>query len=145
MEQTRILLVDDCKQWRETLHSIIEAIPRYQVVAEAGDALEAVEKAAQLHPDIVLLDVGMPILNGIEAAPRIRRASPNSTIVFVTQNNDREVRAAALATGAQGYLLKSKVVPELIPALDAILMVRVPEALESSVADGHEARALASD
>jgi len=117
-----VLVVDDCKQWRETLRSMLEAIPGYQVVAETGDALEAVQKAAQLHPHIVLLDIGMPVLNGIEAAPRIRRASPHSKIIFVTQENDHDLRAAALATGAEAYLLKSRVGSELIAAMDALLM-----------------------
>ncbi|HXQ39229.1 MAG TPA: response regulator transcription factor, partial [Anaerolineales bacterium] len=67
MSQVQILVVDDCQQWRETLRSMLEAIPGYQVVAEAGDAVEAIQKAAQLHPEIVLLDIGMPIVNGIEA------------------------------------------------------------------------------
>src|SRR5215813_8224604 len=114
----KILIVDDSKQWRETLRCMMQATTDYQVVDEASDALEAVQKAAQLHPDIVLLDIGMPILNGIEAAPKIRRASSHAKIVFVTQENDDDVRAAALATGAEGYLLKSGVVSELIPALD---------------------------
>jgi len=100
---------------------MLEAVPGYQVVAEAGDALEAVQKAAQLHPEIVLLDIGMPLLNGIEAAPRIRRASPHSKIVFVTQESDHDIRIAALATGAEGYLLKSRVASELIPAMDALV------------------------
>ena len=107
---------------------MLQATPDYHVVDEASDALEAVQKAAQLHPDIVLLDIGMPILNGIEAAPKIRRASSHSKIVFVTQESDDDVRAAALATGAEGYLLKSRVVSELVPALDA-LVKRVPQQL----------------
>lgn len=121
MSQAQILIVDDCKQWREKMRSILDAIPDYKVVAEASDGLEAVQKAAELHPEIVLLDIGMPILNGIEAAPRIRRASPQSRIVFVTQENDHDVRDAALATGAEGYLLKSRVVSELIPTVDALV------------------------
>ena len=121
VSQAQILIVDDCKQWRDAMRSMLKAIPGYQVIDEAGEALEGVQKAAQLRPEIVLLDIGMPILNGIEAAPRIRRASPHSKIVFVTQENDHDVRAAALATGAEGYLLKSRVVSELIPAMDALV------------------------
>ena len=127
MLQAQILVVDDCKSWREKLRSMLEAIPGYQIRGEAGDGAEAVEKAAQLRPDIVLLDIGMPILNGIEAARRIRRASPKSKIVFVTQENDNDIRAAALATGAKEYLLKSRVATELLPAVDALLKSRVPQ------------------
>jgi DNA-binding NarL/FixJ family response regulator len=137
MRTTKILVVDDHGQWRSMLRTQLEANSGFQVIAEAVNGFEAIQKAAQLHPDVVLLDLGMPLLNGLEAAPRIRRVSPESKIVFVTQESNRDIRAAALATGAEGYLLKSKVVPELIPALDAILMATVPEALEAPLADGH--------
>jgi DNA-binding NarL/FixJ family response regulator len=144
VSQAQILVVDDCQQWRETLRSMLEAIPGYQVVAEAGDAVEAIQKAAQLHPEIVLLDIGMPVLNGIEAASRIRRASPNTKIVFVTQEDDRDIRTAALATGAEGYLLKSKVAFDLIPAVDAL--VHDADAIAGVLgSNGHDARALSRD
>jgi DNA-binding NarL/FixJ family response regulator len=113
------MVVDDFKQWRATLRSIVEAVSGLQVVAEVGDALEAIAKAGRLRPDIVLLDVGLPLLNGIEAAPRIRRASPGSKIIFLTQEDDNDVRTAALATGAEAYLLKSRVVAELSRVIDA--------------------------
>jgi DNA-binding NarL/FixJ family response regulator len=138
VSQAQILVVDDCKEWRRTLRSLLEAIPDYQIVGEAGDGVEAVEKAAQLLPDIVLLDIGMPILNGIKVAPRIVRTSPNSKILFVTQESDSDVRTAALATGAKGYLLKSRVVPELIPAIDALLMSRVPQQVSNLRAGAHD-------
>jgi DNA-binding NarL/FixJ family response regulator len=117
----QIMLVDDFKPWRLKLRSILEAIPGFRIVGEAGDAYEAIEKASRLLPDIVLLDIGMPILNGLEAAPRIRRASPRSKIVFLTQEQDSEVRNAALAAGADGYLLKSEINSELRPAINAAL------------------------
>ena len=85
------------------------------------DGLQAVEKATQLRPDIALLDIGMPNLNGIEAAKRIRQASPGSRIIFVTHDGDQEVRMAALATGAEAYLLKANAWSELLPAIDAAL------------------------
>jgi DNA-binding NarL/FixJ family response regulator len=113
------MLVDDFKQWRAILRSIIEAMEGFQIVAEAQDALEAIAKAGRLRPDIVLLDIGLPLLNGIEAAPKIRRASPDSKIIFVTQEYDPDVRAAALATGAEAYLLKSMNLAELGRTLDA--------------------------
>jgi DNA-binding NarL/FixJ family response regulator len=115
----RIMVVDDFKQWRATLRSIVEAVEGFRIVAEAGNAVEAIEKAGRLLPDIVLLDIGLPLLNGLEAAPRIRRASPGSKIIFLTQENDSDVRTAALATGAEGYVLKSKVVSELRRTIDA--------------------------
>ena len=110
---TRILLVDDCKQWRRVVHSILEAVPDFVIVGEAGDGLEAIEKTTTLFPDIVLLDVGMPLLNGIEAAPKIMQTCPQARIIFLTQEQDGEVRSAALATGAKAYLLKSNAAGEL--------------------------------
>jgi DNA-binding NarL/FixJ family response regulator len=89
--------------------------------------------AAEYYPDIVLLDLGMPILNGIEAANRIRQESPRSKIIFVTQESDADIRIAALATGAEGYLLKANVWNELLPSVEAAMR------------NGHEARALFRD
>jgi DNA-binding NarL/FixJ family response regulator len=82
------LLVDDFEQWRLAARSILEKVPAFRVISEAGDGLEAVEKAATLLPDVIVLDIGMPLLNGIEAARRIRQASPESRIVFLTENDD---------------------------------------------------------
>ena len=117
-----ILIVDDFKEWRLRLRSFLELIPGFRVVAEAADGLQAVEKAAQWHPDIVLLDIGMPNLNGIEAAPRIRRVSPQSRIIFLTQEHDRDIRAAALAIGAAAYLLKSTPACELQRTIESALL-----------------------
>lgn len=145
MWQAQILLVDDCKEWRERLRSMLEAIPYCEIVGEASDALDAIEKAGQLRPDMVLLDIGMPILNGIAAAPRIRQASPNSKIVFVTQESDHDIRTAALATGAKGYLLKSRVIPELASTMEALLKPKVLQAQEAAPGNGQDDRALLYD
>jgi len=104
---TRILLVDDFKQWRLAVRSILESAPGFRIVGEAGDGVEAVKKVITLIPDIVLLDVGMPLLNGIEAAKIIRQTCPKSKVIFLSQDEDEDVRSAALATGAIAYLLKS--------------------------------------
>ena len=131
MAAASIVVVDDFKAWRLKLRSILEAVPGFSVVAEAGDGLEAIEQTAHLRPDIVLLDIGMPLLNGIEAARKIQRISANTKIIFLTQEDDGEVRAAALATGAKAYLLKSRANTELIAAIDSALMsVREPQALD---------------
>lgn len=123
---TRILLVDDFMQWRLAVRSILEAIPGFRIIGEASNGLEAIEKTAALRPDIVLLDIGMPILNGIEAARRIRRVSPHSKIIFLTQEQDIDVKAAALAVGGMAYLSKSAAVGELRPAIDAALQRGYP-------------------
>lgn len=124
MAEIEIMIVDDLKEWRLRLRSFLELIPGFRVVAEAADGLEAVEEAAQLLPDIVFLDIGMPLLNGIEAAPRIQRVSPQSEIIFLTQEHDSEIRAAALATGAAAYLLKSTPACELKRTIESVVLNR---------------------
>jgi|SRR5262249_13966562 len=129
----RILIADDSAEWRVRIRSMLKARQEWQVVGEACDGLDAVQTTTRLCPDIVLLDVGMPILNGIEAARRIRQSSPSSRIIFVTQENDKEIRAAALATGAEEYVIKANTTSQLIPAVEAALR------------DSYDARALSCD
>lgn len=119
--RVRILVADDFAPWRAKVRRILRVRPEFQIVSEASDGLEAVEKAGELRPDVVLLDVGMPDLSGIEAAERIRQVSPESKIVFVSQNASEEVISAALAAGAEGYVLKLNAATELIPAIAAAL------------------------
>jgi len=119
--KVRILVADDFSAWRVAARKIVEMCPTWKVIAEAGDGLEAVQKTAKLRPDIVLLDVAMPILNGIEAANRIKQTSPASKIIFLTQDMDSEVRAAAFASGAEGFVLKARAASDLQPAVKAAL------------------------
>jgi CheY-like chemotaxis protein len=100
---------------------LFQARPEWQVVAEALDGSEAVQKAEELKPDLILLDIGLPKMNGIEAARRIQQLSPNSKIVFLSQNNDRGIVRAALSTGALGYVHKADAQSELLIAVDAVL------------------------
>ena len=132
-KRVRVLMADDVLEWRIRIRSILQGQPDWQVIGEASNGLEAVQMAAEYYPDIVLLDLGMPILNGIEAANRIRQESPRSKIIFVTQESDADIRIAALATGAEGYLLKANVWNELLPSVEAAMR------------NGHEARALFRD
>ena len=118
---TRILVADDLAEWRATARSILQVRPEWQVISEAFDGLQAVQKTSELRPDIVLLDIGMPILNGIEAAGHILRDCPATTVIFVTQENDEDIRTAALATGAAEYLLKQNALRDLVPAIEAAL------------------------
>jgi len=92
-----------------------------QVIGEASDGLEAVQKAQQLQPDLILLDIGLPSLNGIEAALRIKEVSPGSRILFVSENSSQEIVERALSTGAGGYIIKSDAAGELLPAVEAVL------------------------
>ena len=116
----RILVADDSAPWRLQARALLQECPEWQLI-EACDGREAVHKAAELHPNIVLLDIGMPILNGLEAAKQIRVATPTSSIIFVSQNGDGDVKTAALATGAVGYLSKANAASELLPAIAAAL------------------------
>jgi DNA-binding NarL/FixJ family response regulator len=119
MPEARILVVDDVEVWRHEIRSILE--PEFQVVGEASDGLEAVRKAQQLKPDLILLDLGLPFLNGIEAANRIRQVVPGTKIIVLTQNRDKDIVQTALSTGAHGYVLKTDAASELLPAIKAIL------------------------
>lgn len=107
MTHCRTLVVDDVEDFRLFLCSTLQESMDCEVVGIACDGQQAVMQAEQLQPDLILLDLGLPILNGIEAARQIRKLSPTSKILFFTQNCSREIAEGALQTGAHGYLLKS--------------------------------------
>jgi DNA-binding NarL/FixJ family response regulator len=118
---TRILAVDDYEPWRQQACSILDTWPELRVVAEAADGLEAVQKAQELQPDLILLDIGLPNLDGLEAANRIRKIAPLAAIIFLTQNSDKDMVRAALSNGAQGYVLKTDAGTELSHAVTGVL------------------------
>jgi DNA-binding NarL/FixJ family response regulator len=118
----RILIVDDYKDWRRQVRLLFQARPEWQVIAEAADGPEAIQKAEELKPDLIVLDIGLPELNGIEAARQIRQLSPNSKIVFLSQNNDLDVVQAALGAGGLGYVYKTDARSDLLPAIQAVLL-----------------------
>jgi DNA-binding NarL/FixJ family response regulator len=120
----RILIADDFKDWRRQVRLLFKTRPEWQVVAEAADGLEAIQKAEELKPNLIVLDIGLPKLNGIEAARRIRRLSPSSKIVFLSQDHDPGVVQAALGTGAQGYVYKTDVRRDFLPAIQAAMRDR---------------------
>ena len=117
----RILLVDDFQPWRQFLFSLLGPRKQLQVVGEAQDGSEAIQKAKALKPDLVLLDIGLPNLNGIEAASQIHRANANARIIFVSENNDPDIVTAALRNGAHGFVRKADARRELLPAIEAVL------------------------
>ena len=117
----RVLVVDDYAPWRHFVSTTLAKEPGLEVIGEASDGLEAIQEAKELQPDLILLDISLPTLNGLEAAPRIRRASPNAKIIFLTQERDNDIRTAAVAAGAEGYVLKSNAAAELVPAIHAAL------------------------
>lgn len=96
--------------------------PSFQIAGEASDGVEAIVKATALLPDVVLLDIAMPRLNGIEAAKKIRQASPQSKIIFLTQDGDSDVRTAALATGPIACLVKSRAYGELRTTIQTAML-----------------------
>lgn len=120
--KTRILLVDDSERWRLSVRLILERTAWFQVVGEASDGVEAVTQATALLPDVVVLDIGMPRLNGIEAAKKIRQACPESKIIFLSQEDDGDVRKAALGTGGLAYLLKSHANHELKTTIQTAML-----------------------
>jgi DNA-binding NarL/FixJ family response regulator len=117
----RILVVDDFEPWCHYCSTLLPKQQELRVIGQASDGQEAVRKAEQLQPDLILLDIGLPTLNGIEAARRIRRVSPGSKILFVTETRSAEIAEEALRTGAGGYVLKSEAESELLPAIRAVL------------------------
>jgi len=117
----RVFLVDDFEPWRQQVRSILGARPELCVVAEAADGLEAVQKAKELKPDLILLDIGLPNLNGIEVASRIRQVAPDTVIIFLTENSDNGVVRATFSTGARGYVLKTDAGRELLRAVTGVL------------------------
>jgi DNA-binding NarL/FixJ family response regulator len=121
LSSIRILIADDHEGWRRQVRLLFQARPEWQVIAEASDGSETVQKAEELKPDLILLDIGLPKLNGIEAALRIRKLSPSSKILFLSLQNSLDVVQAALSTGARGYVHKTDAQSELLPAVDAVL------------------------
>ncbi|MGC1788246.1 MAG: response regulator transcription factor [Terriglobales bacterium] len=121
MSVVRILVVEDFAPFRRFITSTVEKLPNLQVICEVADGLEAVEKAEELKPDLILLDLGLPTLNGIAVARRIRKIAPESKIIFVTQESSADVVQEALSSGAWGYVLKARAGIDLLAAVEAVL------------------------
>lgn len=117
----RVLLVEDYQPFRCFVRATLEARPGLQVIGEASDGFEGVQKALELHPDLILLDIGLPTLNGIEVARRISELVPVAIILFVSQGGDPEVVEEALNNGAKGYVRKQDASRDLLLAVEAVL------------------------
>ena len=120
-KSVRVLVVDDYEPFRRFVTSILQKQPKLQVIGEASDGLEAVHKAEELQPDLIVLDIGLPSLNGIEAARRTRKLSPESKILFVSQESSGDVVQEALRAGARGYVVKTDAGSELLEAVNTVL------------------------
>lgn len=117
----RVLVVDDYEPWHSFITATLQREPKLQIIGHVFDGLNAVEQAEQLQPDLILLDIGLPHLNGIAAARRIQEVSPQSKILFASENRSPDIVKAALHTGVSGYVLKSDAGSELLPAVRAVL------------------------
>ena len=117
----RILVVDDFEMFRQLVAELLGKRPELQVVGEASDGLEALQKAVELRPDLILLDIGLPSLNGIEVARQMRSLVPESKIIFLTQETSADVVQEALTLGARGYVTKNMVLTDLFAAVETVL------------------------
>lgn len=115
MSKIRLLLADDYRRLLESVFRLLE--PRFEIVGEAQDGQALVEAALKLKPDVIVTDISMPILNGIEAAKRLREAGSTSKIVFLTVLSDPDIIRTCLATGALGYVVKGRLASDLEPAI----------------------------
>jgi DNA-binding NarL/FixJ family response regulator len=120
MSSVRVLVVEDFEPFRRFVCSRVGDSSQLQVICEVSDGLEAVQKAEELQPDLIILDIGLPNLNGIEAARRIRKLSPQSKILFVSQESSADVIEEALSSGAMGYVIKARAGSELLVAMEAV-------------------------
>jgi DNA-binding NarL/FixJ family response regulator len=121
MQGVRALVVDDFEAWRDFARSTLEKMPGVLFVAEASNGLEAVQKAEELQPDLVVLDIGLPKLNGIEVARQIGRTCRGSKIIFLSEGHCYDAAEELLHAGISAYILKSKAATELSPAAHAAL------------------------
>lgn len=117
----RIVVVDDYGPWRAIASSILKREPGIQLIAEAGDGFEAVHRAVTLSPDVILMDIAMPGLNGIDAARQIREIIPSCKILFFSELRSADIAETALRVEGSGYVVKFNAASELVPALKAVL------------------------
>jgi len=116
----RVLIVEDFEPFRRFVRSTLGRNPELHVIAEVSDGIEAVRRAEELQPNLILLDVGLPSLSGIEAARRIHKLSPESKIIFLSQESSADVVQEAISLGAWGYVVKARAASDLLPAVQAV-------------------------
>jgi DNA-binding NarL/FixJ family response regulator len=134
----KVLVVDDFEKFRRFVCSTLSKNPEWQVVGEACDGLEAVQKAEELQPDLIVLDIGMPNLNGIEAVRHIRKVSPKSKILFASQESSADIVQQAFNLGALGYVIKAHAASDLLAAVETVL--RGEQFVSNAVLNGNGQR-----
>jgi len=145
MSSVRILVVDDYQPFRRFICSTLEQRLGLQVIGEASDGLQGVRQSEELQPDLIILDLGLPKLNGIEAARQMRKCSPASKILIVSQESSADIAHEALNTGVLGYVVKAYAGNELLPAVEMVLQGRqfistglLPSTEGASCSDGYK-------
>jgi DNA-binding NarL/FixJ family response regulator len=118
--KVRILVADDHPVVRHGLKNLLGSRPEWEIVGEAADGIEALEKANKLTPDVVVLDITMPRMDGLEACRRIRKTVPASEVLIVTQHDSPQMHQTAVSAGAIGYVVKSNAVRDLLEAVQAV-------------------------
>jgi DNA-binding NarL/FixJ family response regulator len=118
----RVLVVDDFEPIRQFVCAALGKRQNLQVVGEASDGLEAIQKAVELKPDLILMDIGLPSLNGIEAARQIRQLIPKSKVIFVSQESSADIVQEVMDLGASGYIVKTKAGSELLAAIEDVFL-----------------------
>jgi len=119
MQRTRIILADDHKLMLDALKNLLE--PEFEVVGAFGDGHSLVEKAPQLKPNLIVLDIGMPTMNGLSAGQRLKQLMPTVKLIYLTMNQDQDLAAEAFRLGASGYLLKTSAATELVDAIRSVV------------------------
>ena len=114
-------MVDDFEPWRHFVRSILVLSPNLQIIDVASDGLEAVQKAEEQQPELIMLEINLPKLSGIEAARQIRKVAPESKMVFLSRDADPEVVRTAFRVGARGYVLKDDIVRDLTTAVESVI------------------------
>ena len=120
MSRTRILLADDSPDFLEIVKNLLS--PVFEIVGEVSDGKAVIEEARRLEPEVLVLDITMPIVDGIEAAERLKKLGNKSKIVFLTVHNDPDYLRACMAAGASGYVLKARLVTDLVHSIEESLM-----------------------
>jgi DNA-binding NarL/FixJ family response regulator len=120
LHSSRVLVVEDYEPFRRLLISALAEVLGLEIVGEVSDGLEATQQAERLQPDLILLDIGLPTLNGIEAARRIHKLVPECKILFLSQESSADVVREAFDSGAEGYVVKARAGSDLLAALEAV-------------------------